>query len=270
MLKGTFKPTEAAGSMSKAPHFTAASTPVVARFSSATGFHQLPDTNPNGNPRGFAVRFMLAETPRRIHTDILALSTPVPISRDPQGALELFQAVAKGSVPEFVATHPVALAFVLAPKPFPASLAKENFYSIAAFKLIAADGTGTYVKYLWEPAAGREVLDDAAVETKGPNYLYDDLSALLDVGPIVFKLKVQVAQEGDVTDDATVQWPEDRKVVELGTLSLTSLVENNDEVQKTTIFDPIPRVDGVEESKDPLNEARAQLYIVSGRERRAA
>jgi catalase len=270
MLKGSFTPTPIASSLSKAQHFIAASTPVLARFSTTGGNPQLPDTDPNSNPRGFAVRFMLAETPRRVHTDILALSVPVNFARDGKDTHELFQAMAKGSLPEFLGTHPAALAWVQIPKPIPTSLAKENFYDLCAFKLIAADGTATFIRYRWEPAAGREVLDDAALKTKGPNFLYEDLPAVLNSGPIVFKLKAQIAQEDDITDDSTVQWPEDRKVVELGTLTLSSLVENDAETQKTIIFDPIPRVDGIEVSGDPLFDVRAHVYLVGGRERRAA
>jgi catalase len=40
--------------------------------------------------------------------------------------------------------------------------------------------------------------------------------------------------------------------------------------QKQTIFDPIPRVDGIEPSDDPLLELRAAVYLMSGRRRRSA
>jgi catalase len=40
--------------------------------------------------------------------------------------------------------------------------------------------------------------------------------------------------------------------------------------QKHIIFDPIPRVDGIEPSADPLLELRAAVYLLSGRRRRAA
>ena len=36
------------------------------------------------------------------------------------------------------------------------------------------------------------------------------------------------------------------------------------------IFDPIPRVDGIEPSEDPLLNTRADVYLLSGRRRRAA
>jgi hypothetical protein len=35
--------------------------------------------------------------------------------------------------------------------------------------------------------------------------------------------------------------------------------------QKRIIFDPIPRVDGIEPSEDPLLELRAAIYLLSGR-----
>jgi len=89
-------------------------------------------------------------------------------------------------------------------------------------------------------------------------------------GPILFKILVQVAAPSDVTDDATVHWPDDRKLVELGTLELTGVLEDTPVQQKHIIFDPIPRVDGIEPSADPLLELRAAIYLLSGRERRGA
>ena len=80
----------------------------------------------------------------------------------------------------------------------------------------------------------------------------------------------QLAAPGDVVDDATIHWPEERLVVELGSLELTELVPNDAEEQRTVIFDPIPRVEGIEPSADPLLELRAAVYLISGRRRRAA
>jgi catalase len=80
----------------------------------------------------------------------------------------------------------------------------------------------------------------------------------------------QLAEAGDVVDDVTVHWPEDRKLLDLGQLSFTDLVANEAHEQKNIIFDPIPRVDGIEPSADPLLELRAAVYLLSGRRRRAA
>jgi catalase len=48
------------------------------------------------------------------------------------------------------------------------------------------------------------------------------------------------------------------------------LVPDNYREQKRIIFDPIPRVDGIEPSADPLLELRAAIYLLSGRRRRRA
>jgi len=42
------------------------------------------------------------------------------------------------------------------------------------------------------------------------------------------------------------------------------------ELAGIAVFDPIPRVDGIEASADPLFEPRANIYLMSGRRRRAA
>jgi catalase len=108
------------------------------------------------------------------------------------------------------------------------------------------------------------------VAKKDPQFLYQGIQDTIKQGPVRFKFNAQVAENGDVTDDATVHWPESRKIVTLGTITLNSVVEDTLGEQKKIIFDPIPRVNGVEPSDDPLLDVRATLYLISGRERRAA
>lgn len=284
LLKGSFVPTAAAATLSRAPHFNQASTPVIVRFSSSTGLPQIPDTDPNGNPRGFALRFVLSETPRRQHTDIVAHSTPFFPAATPEETSAFFQAVAgAGAHPDvfasFVAAHPATQAFLAAPKPTPSAFAHESFYSVNAFKFVNASGSETYIRYRIVPVAGIDNLDDAAVKTKSVSFLFDGVRSQIQAAsasgePIRFRLVAQVARDGDVTDNNTVHWPdsgpEKRKEVTLGEVTLDSLVKDDAAEQKYLIFDPVPRVDGIESSADPLLDLRAALYLLSGRERRAA
>jgi catalase len=53
-------------------------------------------------------------------------------------------------------------------------------------------------------------------------------------------------------------------------VELTSPVTDAAAEQKHVIFDPIPRLAGIEPSDDPLLELRAALYLISGRKRRTA
>lgn len=171
----------------------------------------------------------------------------------------------------YLATHPKALAFVQIPKPSPESFATQRFFSVQAFKLIDADGKATFIRYRVVPTAGYKTLSEEEVKNKGDNYLFDGVPKLLEAGPLVFKLTAQVAEDGDVTDDGCAHWPEERTVVELGTIKLDSLVEDDAAEQKKIIFDPVPRgVPGLEPSADPLLDFRASAYLISGRERRAA
>lgn len=241
------------------------------RFSNSTGVHQIPDTDPQANPRGIGLRFVLSDDGHK-HTDIVAHSTPFFPARKGEGFLALVQAIGDGSIGQFLEENPAAKAFVTAPKPFPQSFATEKYFGVNAFKLINKDGKETFVRYRITPDAGYAVLEDADVKSKGDNYLFDELKERLASGPASFKLSAQIAEKGDPTDDATKHWPEERKQVELGTIKLEKYEEEKESLkeQQRIIFDPIPRVEGVEVSDDPLLDVRASLYLISGRERRAA
>jgi catalase len=275
MLTGTFTPSATAASLTKAPHIVRESTPVTVRFSNSTGIPLVPDTDPNANPRGFAIRFNLA---KHVHTDIVSHSTDGFPTRTGQEFLEFLRALAAsdpanlaGSPLEaFLGSHPKALAFVQTPKPAPSSFARETYFGVTAMKFTNKDGASRFGRYRMVPEAGNEHLDDAAVAAKGPNYLMDEIVERVGKGPVRFKLLVQLANDGDVVDDATIHWPEGRTLLELGTISLAAPVTDNDHEQKQIIFDPIPRLDGIEPSGDPLLELRAAIYLLSGRRRRAA
>ena len=171
----------------------------------------------------------------------------------------------------FLKSHPAALKFVQAPKPFPSSFARECYWGVNAFKFVNKEGRERFVRYRIMPEMGVEHLDEAAIKEKGPEFLYEEIKAGGRL-PVGMRLMGQVAGEGDVVDDCTVQWGEEREVVELGRVSVEGVVEEGEqgEEQKRIIFDPVPRVEGVEGSGDPLIELRAGVYLVSGRERRAA
>jgi catalase len=251
---------------------------VTARFSNSTGIPVIPDNDDNASPRGFAVRFNLPEkNGRRVHTDTVSHSTPHFPARNGAEFGEFLAAIiasppgtpSPSPVEQFVGGHPGTLEFVTAPKPFPISFATEGFFGLNAFKFIAADGKETYVRYEWVPVAGLSHLSADEAKSKSANYLSEELKERVGKGPIQFKYLAQIAEEGDPTDNIQTHWPESRKKVELGTLTLESFVEQDAEQQQQTIFDPIPRVDGIEPSDDPILEFRAALYLISGRERRA-
>jgi catalase len=213
-----------------------------------------------------------------VHTDIISHSVPLFAVRTGELFLEFLRAAASSPadapspspIEKFLSAHPTALAFVQYPKPTPSSYAREAFFSVNAFKLIDVAGKATTFRYQVIPELGVETLDEAALKDKDADFLLQELAARLKDSPVIFKLVAQIAEDGDVVDDATVRWPDSRPLVELGTLRLDSYVQDSAEGQKYMIFDPIPRLPGIEPSADPLLEVRAALYLISGKERRAA
>ena len=279
MLSGTFTPSARAASLTRAPHIERAWTPITVRFSNSTGVPVLPDNDPNADPRGLAIRFHLAE---HSHTDIVSHSTDGFPARTGDEFLEFLQALASSDlskpsdpsnpkpIEQFLGSHPAALAFVQTPKPAPSSFARETYFGVTAYHFTNSAGETQFGRYRIIPVAGNDHLDAKAAAAKGPNYLFDELQERVARGPIEFRLLVQLAQAGDVVNDATIHWPADRTLLELGTISLTKAVADNAARQKQIIFDPIPRVDGIAPSADPLLELRAAIYLLSGRRRRAA
>jgi catalase len=276
LLTGTFTPSPEAASLTRAPHLHRNSTPVTVRFSNFAGIPTVADNDPQGaGPRGFALRFHLAE---HAHTDIVAHSVDAFPVRTAEGLLEFLNALIAtdpagphpNAIEQFLGEHPAALRFVQIPKPIPASFATESFFAISAFEFTNADGASRFGRYRILPVAGSEYLGDTDAAARGPDFLFDEIKERVARGPVGFRIAVQLAADGDTVDDATVRWPEQRPQIAFGEISLREIAANNAGEQQHVIFDPIPRVDGIEASADPLFEPRANIYLMSGRRRRAA
>jgi catalase len=270
LLAGTFTPSSEAAWLTRAQHATQTLTPVTVRFSNSTGIPLIPDNDGKAEPRGMAIRFNLAE---HVHTDIIAHSANAFPATDGKEFLEFLRGVTQSDpakVQEFVASHPKGLNFIQSITPLPASFATESYFALTAMKFTNKEGVARFGRYTIVPEAGEEHLDATTGTSAGPNYLFDELADRVAKEPIKFKITVQVANDGDIVNDNTVHWPADRKVVEFGTVTLTSRVARDAHEQKQIIFDPIPRLDGIEPSDDPLLELRAAVYLISGRRRRAA
>jgi catalase len=276
VLTGTFTPSSEAATLTRAPHLNRSSTPVTVRFSDFAGIPSVADNDPQGaGPRGFAVRFHLAE---HVHTDIVGHSVDAFPARTAEGLLEFLNALIAtdpagphpNAIERFLGAHPAALAFVQAPKPIPPSFARESFFAVSAFKFTNAAGTSRYGRYRILPIAGNEYLRETEATARGANFLFDEIKERVAKEPVRFRIVVQLAEDRDTVDDATVRWPEDRAQLAFGEIGLTAIAPNNAGEQQHIIFDPIPRVDGIEASADPLFEPRANVYLTSGRRRRAA
>src|SRR5579862_244923 len=270
VLTGTFVPSPGATAISRAPHLSAPSTPVIVRFSDPTGVPNIPDNNPNAWPKGIAVRFTF---PTGAYTDIVSVAhNGFVVGTGEDFAAFLDAAIATkptsphpNAIEQFLGTHPNAKKFVTDPHPMPVSYETETYYGENAFIFVNAKGEKHAGRTRIVPVDGDKWLDDAAAAKTPPNYLIDQFPKRL---PFKMKVMVQLANPGDPTNDGSVVWPDDRKLVELGVITITTVAPNNAALEKSLAFNPIYLCDGITLSDDPLPVIRSAVYALSVAHRR--
>jgi catalase len=268
LVTGTFTPAKGAAAFSKAEHFAKPSQ-VLVRFSDPTGVPNLPDASKDASPHGMAIRFTL---PDGVHTDIVSISSSngFPVAT-PEEFLQLLTAIGNSGpnapkptpVEQFLGSHPWTAKWVTTPRPPPQSFGTLAFYGVNAFKFTNAKGVSHYGRYQILPLAGEKALTDAEAAKAEPNYLMDEIPKRIAAGPVKFKLAVQVAKDGDPTNDATKLWPADREVLELGVISLTATMKDQVKEQKALLYNPLSLIPGIEASEDPILAARPPAYAIS-------
>jgi catalase len=219
-----------------------------------------------------AIRFQL---PAGGITDIVALSHNGFIVGTGEEFLALQKAIAATDqtkphawpIEAFLGTHPRALKFVQEIRVVPVSFATEAFFSNNSFVFLNKEGVRQAGRYQIVPVAGRQDLSEAEAKTRSANYLVEDLQTRLAAGPIKFRLVVQLPNTGDPTNDSSLVWPDDRKTIEAGTISITSVVADSAGVERGMVYDPTHLTDGIELSDDPLPDLRARVYSLSASHR---
>ncbi len=267
VVLGSFMPTPAAKALSKAAIFAGPAVPVTVRFSDSTGLPALPDGAPNANPHGMAVKF---QPVGGTTVDVITNSLPFFPVATGEDFLALLQAnslsgpTAPKPTPaqKFIATHPsVPAAFgALAT---PSSFAREIYNGIDAFIFVNAAGKRQPFRFKLVPAAGVEHLPPAAAAAMPPDFLVAELPARLKAAPVSFHLMAQLAALGDQTKDPTKPWPADRKIVDMGLITLTSAAPDNALAQKQLHYLPNQLEPGIGVSDDPLINARVRAYVIS-------
>ncbi len=267
LLEGTFTPNASAASVSKAAHLQKKKTPVpvTVRFSAGSGLPNVPDTNEM--PRGMAVKFSLPDGSK---TDIVVLSfNGFPVATAEEFRDFLLAIAASGpdapkptAFEKFLGAHQAAKAFVETPKPPPVSYATLPYFGINSFKFTNAKGAATFGRYQLQPVAGEQFLTKEKLATLGPDYLSNEIRERVRRGPAKFKLLVQVAEKDDKIDDPSIAWPDTRKKVDLGTITITKAVADSQTAEKKLLFVPGALVPGIE-AADPMIAARSAAYIVS-------
>jgi len=275
VCQGTFTPSEAAADLSTAAHFRPGSqSPITVRLSEGATNPGVADNSPDAGPRGMAIRFAL---PGGGETDIVAMSHNGFVVGTGEEFLQLQQAVVATDpvkphpwpIETFLAAHPRALKFVVDNRAVPASFATESFFANDALVFVNKNGVRQPGRYRITPVAGELHLSDAQAKAKTSGFLMDDLKARLATQPVTFRLVVQLPNAGDPTKDPSAVWPDDRRTIDVGTISLASVVADNAKAEHDLAFDPTNLTAGIEPSDDPLPALRSRVYALSARYRRS-
>jgi len=272
VCQGTFTPSREAAALSSAAHFAGPAVPVTVRFSDAAPDPLVPDNSPFAGPRGIAIRFNL---PGGKTTDIVALSHNGFAVATGEEFLALQKSVAATDptkphpwpVEQFLGAHPLALKFVRESAAAPESFATEAFFSNNTFAFVNKSGAKQVARYQILPAAGLRHLNEDEAKTKSPDFLREELKARLAKGPIQHRLLLQLPNPGDPTHDPSLVWPEDRKTIDLGTMSITSVVADSAAAERELAYFPTNLVDGIELSDDPFPDLRSRVYLLASNHR---
>ncbi|KRG65550.1 catalase [Stenotrophomonas humi] len=163
------------------------------------------------------------------------------------------------------AKYPSARAFGQWAKtaPWSNSWANTDYNGINSFRFIAADGSERFVRWSMRPQAPFVEMTPEQRAQAGLDYLADEFQQRLAQGPVRWDMWVTLAEAGDPVDDPSQVWPEQRRQIKVGTLSLTSMQAQADGACRDVNYDPLILPRGIKGSNDPILAARSAVYSQS-------
>ncbi|MCW2688038.1 MAG: catalase, partial [Mycobacterium sp.] len=240
-VAGYFDSTGAGQEFSKAAVFRPGRTPVVGRFSLSGGNPNVADTIDTA--RGLALAFGY---PGGQQWRTAMLNLPVFLDSSPQGFYD--RLVASKIVPrtgkpdpvimaQFLGAHPETVRAMALIKQHPptSGFGDSTFGSLNAFYFVNNSGARTAVRWSLVPI---DHFSPPVRTSLGPNTLFDDLIRQLRSRPLQWKLLVTLGAPTDPVHDATVAWPADRRVIDTGTVTLTSVETEQAGNARDINFDP--------------------------------
>jgi catalase len=263
---GSFASTGAGAAICRAAVFRAGSVPMIGRFSLAGG---LPDqADKPDSVRGLGLLLQANGQQWRM----AMVNLPVFPDSTPQGFYE--RLLASKPLPEtgkpdpqkmaaFLDRHPetVAAMKIIKQSPPSAGFADSTFHALNAFWFTNSAGATVPVRWSVVPqdASGADVPGPS----HGKDYLFDDLIRTLAQRPLKWRLVLTIGEPGDPTNDATKPWPQSRRSVDAGTITITAVQTEESGNARDINFDPLVLPDGITASDDPLPPARSAIYARS-------
>lgn len=257
-------------------------TPVFVRFSTVAGSRGSADTV--RDVRGFATKFYTAQG----NYDLVGNNMPVFFIQDgikfpdfvhavkPEPHNEIPQAQsAHDTLWDFVALQPETMHMIMwlmSDRALPRSYRMMQGFGVHTFRLVSADGRGTFVKFHWKPLLGTHSLvwdETQKIAGKDPDFNRRDLWEAIETGEFPeWELGVQLVPEQDEHSfgfdllDATKIIPEeDVPVRPVGRMVLDRNPDNFFAETEQVAFHTANIVPGIDFSNDPLLQARNFSYL---------
>lgn len=265
---GTFVGSKEVSSYSSSALFTGKPVPVIARFSMAGGNPKAPDTAKS--PRGMAVEFDLPKGNKQhftmLNVPIFSAATPV----------SFYDAMVAGTpdpttgkadpekIRAFRESHPDAMPLIdFMRKNNPSvSYANSNFFSVHTFKFINKKKP-TLVRWRFESEDGVKRLTDDDMKNGPAKFLDQALLDRVKQGPVRWNMVLTIGHPDDEQHNPTVYWPDDRKEIKAGVLTLTQATLQQGAPCEKINFDPLVMAEGIAPTDDPVLLFRSPAYAVS-------
>lgn len=271
LYKGVFRAYDTARELTRAVHLQGQELPVSVRFSKGGGNPYAPFNA----TVGMATRFYLEDG--RV-TNLVMLSQKLFFANTIEQFVELVNAmqpvtpgagVNKAGLDTFLAANPNVMNVfrMRAASPAPVSFANTEFHAVHVFRYINAEDRVNHVRCHWIPLDGVKGQDPERLTHESVDVLFGELASRLDAGPVEFELEIELGLPGDPTNDATALWPEDRRRVRIGRLTVTGSTSEDEIGDRLMNHDPTTLVDGIEATDDPILQIRRGVYEASAAQR---
>jgi len=264
---GSFVGRPEAAAYSRSALFSGQPVPVVARFSLADGDPHASDTN--RSPRGMALEFRL---PNGSLQHMTMINTPMFFAAMPRTFLDKMLALkpdpATGkpnpeALKAFAESHPdtKGQATFLATNNPPRSYA---IVPTTAFRLSSSLTGKSHVGAVALRSPGRRKTTFRAEMTSEPtDFLEKALIDRTQQGPVRWDMFLTIGEPGYPETDPTILWPKDRKELKVGTLTISSAMNQEGAVCENINYDPLVMANGIAATDDPVLLFRSSSYALS-------
>ncbi len=263
---GSFASNGAGAAICRAAVFQQGDFPVIGRFSLSGG---LPDqADKPATVRGLGLLFQangqqwrtamvnipvfLDSTPQAFYERTL-VSKPLPDTgkADPQ------------KMAAFLDRHPETVAAMKIVKQSPPSCGIRGQHVLRAECLSLRQQRRRHCPGALVRGSAADGAGAAPPASLGKDYLFDDLIRTVAQRPLNWRLMLTVGEPGDPTNDATKPWPQSRRSIDAGTITITAVQTEEAGNARDINFDPLVLPDGIAASDDPLPAARSAVYARS-------